>query len=62
MLSCARLPRVVFMVGVAAVLGSLAVSAHAQVTLDMVTVGNANNASDTWPAGCPFVDAPHLNH
>ena len=33
----ARLPRVVFMVGVAALLGSLAVSAHAQVTLDWVT-------------------------
>jgi formylglycine-generating enzyme required for sulfatase activity len=43
----ARLRRVVFMVGVAALLGSLAVSAHAQVTLDMVTVGNPGNANDT---------------
>jgi formylglycine-generating enzyme len=43
--SFARLPRVVFMVGVAALLGSLAVSTHA-VTIDMVTVGNAGNAND----------------
>jgi formylglycine-generating enzyme required for sulfatase activity len=39
------------MVGVAALLGSLAVSAHAQVTLDMVTVGNPGNANDTIGAG-----------
>jgi len=53
--SFARLPRVVFMVGVAALLGSLAVSAHAQVTLDMVTVGDPGNTADTTgdpnPAG-----------
>ena len=51
MVSFARLPRVVFMVGVAALLGSLAVSTHAQVTLDMVTVGDPGNAADTAPAG-----------
>jgi sulfatase modifying factor 1 len=47
---CARLPRVVFSVGVAALLGSLAVSAHA-VTIDWVTVVNPGNAADTAPAG-----------
>ena len=45
MLSCARLPRVVFMVGVAALLGLFAVSAHA-VTIDLVPVRNAGNAND----------------
>jgi formylglycine-generating enzyme required for sulfatase activity len=54
MLSFARLPRVVFMVGVAALLGSLAPPARA-VTIDMVTVGDPNNAPDTTgnpnPAG-----------
>ena len=45
--SFARLPRVAFMVGVAAMFGSLAVPARAQVTLDMVTVGNPGNANDT---------------
>jgi len=45
--SCARLSRVVLSLGAAALLGSLAVSAHAQVTLDMVTVGNPGNANDT---------------
>ncbi len=53
--SFTRLPRVVFSVGVAALLGSLAVSAHAQVTIDWVTVGDPNNAPDTTgdpnPAG-----------
>ena len=49
--SCARLPRVVFMVGVAALLGSLAFSAHAQVTLDMVTVGDPGNTADTTTYG-----------
>jgi formylglycine-generating enzyme required for sulfatase activity len=49
--SFVRLPRVVFMVGVAALLGSLAVSAHAQVTLDMVTVGDPGNANDTTGYG-----------
>ncbi len=44
--SFSRLPRVVFMVGVAALLSSLAVPAHAQVTIDWVTVGNAGNAND----------------
>ena len=44
--SCARLSRVVFSVGVAVLIGSLAVSAHA-VTIDMVTVGNPGNANDT---------------
>jgi formylglycine-generating enzyme len=50
----ARQPRVVFMVGVAALLGSLAVSAHA-VTIDWVTVGDPGNTADTTgdpnPAG-----------
>ena len=41
----ARLPRVVFPFGVAALLGSLAVPAYA-VTIDMVTVGNPGNAND----------------
>jgi formylglycine-generating enzyme required for sulfatase activity len=40
-----RLPRVFFMVGVAALLSSLALPAHA-VTIDLVPVGNANNAND----------------
>ena len=43
--SCDRLPRVVFSIGVAALLASLAVPARA-VTIDMVTVGNAGNAND----------------
>jgi len=43
--SCARLLRVVIAIGVAAVLGSLAVPAHA-VTIDLVPVGNAGNAND----------------
>ncbi len=51
MVSFAVLPRVVFMVGVAALLGSLAVSAHAQVTLDMVTVGDPGNAADDTTYG-----------
>ena len=45
LVSFTRLPRVIFAVGVAALLGSLAVPAHA-VTIDMVTVGNAGNAND----------------
>ena len=44
-MSFARLSRVVFMVGVAALLGSLAVPAHA-ITYDLVPVGNAGNAND----------------
>ena len=53
-MSFARLPRVVFSVGVAALLGSLAVPARA-VTLDMLTVGDPGNTADTTgspnPAG-----------
>jgi len=48
--SCARIPRVAISIGVAAVVGSLAVSAHA-VTIDMVTVGNPGNANDTTNYG-----------
>jgi formylglycine-generating enzyme required for sulfatase activity len=50
MMSFARMPRVVFAVGVAALLGSLAVPARA-VTIDMVPVGNAGNANDTTGYG-----------
>ena len=50
MVSFARLRRVVFMVGVAALLGSLAVSAHA-VTIDWVTVGDPGNTADTTTYG-----------
>jgi formylglycine-generating enzyme required for sulfatase activity len=54
MISFARLPRVVLSLGVAALLGSLAVPAHA-VTIDWVTVGDPGNAPDTTgdpnPAG-----------
>ena len=48
--SFARLPRVVFMVGVAALLGSLAVPAHA-VTIDWVTVGDPGNTADDTTYG-----------
>jgi formylglycine-generating enzyme required for sulfatase activity len=48
--SCARIPRVAISIGVAAVLGSLAVPAHA-VTIDWVTVGDPGNTADTAPAG-----------
>jgi formylglycine-generating enzyme required for sulfatase activity len=44
-MSFARLPRVVFSIGVASLMASLAVPAHA-VTIDMVPVGNAGNAND----------------
>ncbi len=44
-MSFARLPRVVFSIGVASLMVSLAVPAHA-VTIDMVPVGNAGNAND----------------
>jgi hypothetical protein len=37
-------------VGVAALLGSVTVSAHA-ITIDWVTVGDPGNAADTAPAG-----------
>jgi len=46
----ARLSRVVFAVGVAALLGSLAISAHA-VTIDWVTVGDPGNPNDTINTG-----------
>jgi formylglycine-generating enzyme required for sulfatase activity len=46
------MPRVVFSVSVAALLGSLAVPAHA-VTIDLVTVGNPGNAADTTGAPNP---------
>jgi sulfatase modifying factor 1 len=48
--SIARMSRVVLFVGVVALLGVLAVSAHA-VTIDWVTVGDPGNAADTAPAG-----------
>jgi len=53
MVSLARLSRVVFSVGVAALLGSLAVTACAQgvPVYDWVTVGDPGNAADTAPAG-----------
>ncbi len=52
MMSFVRLPRVVLSVGVAALLGSLAVSAHA-VTIDWVTVGDPGNTADTTGAPNP---------
>jgi formylglycine-generating enzyme required for sulfatase activity len=57
-MSFPRLPRVVFSVGVAALLGSWAVSAHA-VTIDMVTVGNPGNANDTGGSEIGRVDYPY---
>ena len=45
MMSFVRMPRVVFAVGVAALLGVPTVPAHA-VTIDLVPVGNAGNAND----------------
>ena len=50
MVSFARLPRVVFMVGVAALLGLLALPAQA-VTIDLLPVGNAGNANDPATGG-----------
>jgi len=51
----ARLSRFVFTFGMVALLGSLAVPAHAQVALDWVTVGDPGNMADTTgspnPAG-----------
>ena len=49
-MSFARMPRVIFAVGVAALLGSLAVSAHA-VTIDWVTVGDPGNTADDTTYG-----------
>ena len=51
MVSFTCLPRVVFMVGVAALLSSLAVPARAQVTIDWVTVGDPGNTADTTTTG-----------
>ncbi len=51
MMLLARMPRVVFAVGVVALLGSLAVPARAQVTIDWVTVGDPGNTADTDPFG-----------
>jgi len=45
-MSFARIAHVVLAFGVAVLLGSLTVPARAQVTMDMVTVGNAGNAND----------------
>jgi formylglycine-generating enzyme len=56
MVSFARLPRVVYMVGVAALLGSLAVSAHAAPIIDWVTVGDAGNAADDTTYGAVAED------
>jgi sulfatase modifying factor 1 len=50
MVSCARLPRVVFIFGMAALLGSLAVPAHA-IAIDWVTVGDPGNTADTTGYG-----------
>jgi formylglycine-generating enzyme required for sulfatase activity len=47
----ARPPRVVFSVGVVALLGALATPAHAQVTIDWVTVGDPGNAADDTTYG-----------
>ena len=50
MVPFARLPRVVFTFGMAALLGSQAVSTHA-VTIDLVPVGNPGNANDPATGG-----------
>jgi len=49
-MSFARLPRVVLSLGMAALLGSLAVPARA-VTIDWVTVGDPGNPNDTINTG-----------
>ena len=49
--SLARLPRAVISTGVASMLGLWGVSAHAQVTLDWVTVGDPGNTADTTTYG-----------
>lgn len=54
-MSFPRLSRVVFSVGVAALLGSLAGSAHA-ITYDLVPVGNAGNANHTSGFGAVGYD------
>jgi sulfatase modifying factor 1 len=50
MMSFTRPPRVVFSIGVVALLASLAVPARA-VTIDWVTVGDPGNTADTDPSG-----------
>ncbi|MFY8221289.1 MAG: hypothetical protein ACOVJ6_05195, partial [Pirellulales bacterium] len=50
MMLVARLPRVVLSLGMAALLGLLAVPARA-VTIDWVTVGDPGNAYDTINTG-----------
>jgi sulfatase modifying factor 1 len=50
-MSFPRLPRVVVSVGLAVLFGSLAVSAHAQLAIEWVTVGDPGNAADTIGAG-----------
>jgi formylglycine-generating enzyme required for sulfatase activity len=51
MVSFARRPRVVFSVGVVALLCSLAVSAHAAPVIDWVTVGDPGNTADDTTYG-----------
>jgi sulfatase modifying factor 1 len=55
MMLLARMPRGIVSLGVAALLGLLAVPARAQVTIDWVTVGDPGNTADTTgqpnPAG-----------
>jgi sulfatase modifying factor 1 len=52
MVSFARMPRVVFTFGIAALLVSLAVSTHAApLNYQLVTVGNAGNANDPATGG-----------
>jgi sulfatase modifying factor 1 len=51
MVSFALLSRIVFSVSVATLLGSLAVPARAQLTIDWLTVGDAGNAADTTGYG-----------
>ena len=55
MMLVARLPRVVLSLGMAALLGLLAVPARA-VTIDWVTVGNLGNAADTTGYGAVNYD------
>ena len=49
--SFTRLPRLVFTFGMAALLGSLSVTAHAAPIIDWVIVGDPGNTADTDPAG-----------
>ena len=54
-MAVARIPRVVFFVGVASLLGAMAVPARA-ITYDLVAVGNAGNANDTTGYGAVAYD------